>query len=252
MPGKKRRSNAGARFRALLACLLAVLCSCAPIQPLPQPHRVVDPSSMSNAVRTPRWDIAAVGYLYSGEGLDYAAAGLSPVCLGLSNKTDERPQILVEEVRGLAPDGEYLPYSIPEAVRLVVSSNAFAATAADAARSGGIGAAVGAGLGVLIGLLAGGNDLIWKGALVGGAIGGASGALSAGSHSQAALRDAAEEELYRYAWRTAPLPPKFSQAGYIYFPGNVGVGRIKVVVRSGKDVATYVIPLSAPPRPDRH
>jgi len=232
----------------VLVLSLVLVGSCASTRPLPQPQRVVDPATISNALHTARWDIAVVGYEYSDQGLDYRSAGLLPVCLVVANKTDERPQILVEEARGLASSGEYLPYSVDEAVRLAVSSNAFSQATRKAAVSGGIGAAIGAGLGVLIGLLTGGNDLIWQGAIIGGAIGGASGAVSGAAHSEAELHAVAREELYHYAWKGEPLPPKFTRAGYLYFPGNRDIGRVKVVVRSGATVETYVMGIAAPPR----
>jgi hypothetical protein len=241
------RSFSAARCFALLASAFFLVWSCAPAQHLPQPHAVVNPSTMANAVRAPRYDLAAAGYAYNGEGFDYIAAGVLPICLALSNKSDSQPQILIEEVRGLSRGGEYLPYSVAEAVRLVVASNAFETGAKNAAVSGGVGAAVGAGLGVLVGLLAGGNDLVWKGALLGGAIGGATGAMSSGPRSQHELRFAVEDELHRYAWNPAPLPPHYSQTGYVYFPSTVGIYSVKVVVRMDKDVATHIVPLSLPP-----
>lgn len=239
--------NSAARGGSLLVCALFLVWSCVSSQHLPQPHQVVNPSNMANAVRTPRYDLAAVGYAFNGEGFDYLAAGVLPVCLALSNKSESQPQILVEEIHGLTRGGEYLPYTTPEAVHRVVSSNAFETGAKDAAVSGGVGAAVGAGLGVLVGLLAGGNDLVWKGALLGGAIGGATGAMSSQPRSQHELRAAVENELYRYAWNPAPLPPHYSQTGYVYLPSTVGVYSLKVVVRMGRDVATHIVPLSAPP-----
>jgi len=229
----------------LLLCAACCASGCAPTHSLPQPHLVTEPAATPGAVRTARWDIAALGYQYLGQGLDYQSAGLAPVFLVFKNHSQEQPQVLVEEVRGLGR-GEYLPYSIEEACRLVYASNVFEVAAGDAARNGAIGAAVGAGLGALIGLLTGGNDAIWQGALIGGAIGGVGGAVTSIPEAKAQLREATRQELYYYAWREEPLPPQYTRFGYIYLPGNVGIERIRLTVRSAGKVETFEVPIARP------
>lgn len=230
----------------LLAGLLLVLWSCAPTQPLPQPRRVVDPSTSSRAVHTPRWDIAAVSYAYYGEGINYDEAGLDPVLLAFKNKSNETPQILLEEVRGVGSGGEYLVYSPEESARLVYASESFSTRAGTIGKNSAIGAAAGAGLGALIGLLSGGNDLIWKGALIGTAAGGLTGAAASAPNAEGDLKAIVMQEMRQYCWQQAPLPPQYTRTGYLYFP-NQGIYKIKVTVRTDKDISTYEIPVDMPP-----
>lgn len=94
--------------------------ACAPTNPLPQPRRVVDPSQVQDAVKTPQWDMAAIKYQHSGKGLNYQKADLEPVFLVFKNIGSNQPRVLVEDVRGIGEDGDYLAYSTDEAVRLVL------------------------------------------------------------------------------------------------------------------------------------
>lgn len=230
----------------LLACLLPAVWSCAPTPLLPQPRRVVDPSTSSHAVHTPRWDIAAVSYGYYGEGINYDEAGLDPVLLAFKNKSNQTPQILIEEIRGVGSGGEYLVYSPDEAARLVYASESFSTRAGTIGKNTAIGAAAGAGLGALIGLLSGGNDLIWKGALIGTAAGGLTGAAVSAPNADGDLKYAVLQEMRQYAWQQAPLPPHYTRTGYLYFP-NVGIYKIKVTVRTDRDISSYEIPVDMPP-----
>jgi len=237
---KRLHASAGL---VLLAGLLFVVWSCQPLQPLPQPRQAVDPSTTQGAVRTPQWDVAAVAYQNPGQGLDYARAGLAPVFLVFKNKSQMNPQVLLSEVRGLGYNGEYMVYSVDEAARLVLNSEEFGNTAQNMLRSGGAGAAAGAGLGALIGLLTGGNDRIWQGALIGGAVGGTAGAVSTIGESRRQLRDTVYRELEHYKWRENPIPAFATQSGYLYLPGNVGISGVKIVVRTATEVVTHTLPI---------
>ncbi len=230
----------------LLAGLLLAVWSCAPTQPLPQPRRVVDPSTSQHAVHTPRWDIAAVSYGYYGKGINYDEAGLDPVLLAFKNKSNQTPQIYLEEVRGVGNGGEYLVYSAEEAARLVYASESFSTRAGTIGKNSAIGAAAGAGLGALIGLLTGGNDMIWKGALIGTAAGGVTGAAASAPNAEGDLKNVVLQEMRQYSWQQAPLPPQYTRTGYLYFP-NVGVYKVKVTVRTNKDISTYEVPVDMPP-----
>lgn len=236
------------QLTALLAIVGLLLASCAPTRPLPQPRRVVDPSASPNAVRGELYDIAAVGYDNYGQGLDYAAAGLTPVLLVVRNKSLDRPRIDPQEARGVAADGEYLPYTLSEAERLVFASETFGVTASNAARSGLLLGALGAGLGALIGVI-GGGDNIWKGAAIGGGIGAAAGVAGSTVEAESDLKKVIHEELSQYAWTGDPLPADYTKVGYIYLPGGVGVHSVKIVVRHAGvgDSATYTLPIDQPP-----
>lgn len=234
-------------MRGLVAVALVFLMlaggACGSRQPLPQPRKVADPADVPGAVLLDAWELAAVEYAYPGQGLDYTEAGLQPVYLVLENKGEGSPQVLVSEVRGVAPDGEYLPYSVDEAQRLIYDSEAFGRMAQGAARRGALGAAAGAGLGALLGLI-GGGDNIWKGAAIGGGIGGLAGAGSSVAGQGEELRRDIETELRQYAWTDEPVPPSFTKVGYVYLPGKVGIERIKVTLREGGELKTYTLPLA--------
>lgn len=227
----------------MLTLVMAFVWSCQPTQPLPQPRAVPDPSTTAGSVRTNQWDIAAIGYQYQGQGVNYAAAGLQPVLLVFKNKSDTRPQVLLSEVRGMGNGGDYMVYSVDEAGRLVLNSQEFNNTAQNMLRSGTVGAAAGAGLGALIGLLTGGNDRVWQGALIGGAVGGTAGAVSTMGESRQQLRDMVYNELSHYKWQEDPMPPFYTRSGYLYLPGNVGISGVRIVVRTQNEVVTHTLPI---------
>jgi len=177
-------------------CLVLVffmIAACAPTTPLPQPRRVVNPSEVTGAVKTEQWDLAALRYKYYGQGMDYGRAGLDPVFLVFANKSEQTPYVLLEEVRGLGAEGEFMVYTPDEAARLVYASENFRQTARNAARTGAFTAAVGASLGALIALL--GNDDVLRGAGYGAAIGGLGGAVATVPDAQARLRRIVDREL---------------------------------------------------------
>ncbi|WP_462323471.1 hypothetical protein [Desulfoplanes sp.] len=229
------------RLLALLFFLLVPVFACAPTNPLPQPRKVVDPSQVDDAVKTPQWDIAAIRYVYSGQGLDYSKADLEPVFLVFKNIGQLRPRVLVEEIRGLGGDGDYLAYSTDEAVRLVFASETFTQTAKNALKSGGLGAALGGGLGAIISMFTGDNVL--AGAGMGAAVGGAAFAAGSLPEAEAKLQRTIRQELNQYAWKESPIPPSYTRMGYVYLPGNKGVDRMSITVRAGKELETYVLPL---------
>jgi hypothetical protein len=233
------------RVVVLSILLVFLAASCSPTRPLPQPRRVADPGEVQGAVRTSQWDIAAVGYEYPGQGLNYSEAGLDPVYLVFRNNSGDRPVIDPEEARGVAPDGEYLAYSRSEAERLVFASETFSVTASNAARTGGLGAVLGAGLGALIGSV-GGGDNIWKGAVIGGAVGGAGGAVASLPEAESRLRRVIREELDQYAWKDNPVPDDYTKVGYLYFPDR-DIRKVKLVVRWEGRSETYTVPVAQPP-----
>lgn len=222
-----------------------VLGGCASTRPLPQPRRVADPADVEGAVRTERWEIAAVAYAYPGQGLNYEEAGLNPVFLIFKNKSEYKPTIDVQESRGVADDGEYLAYSLEETQRLVFASETFENTAYHAAKTGALGAVVGAGLGALIGSV-GGGDNIWKGAVIGGAVGGAGGAAAGVPGRERELKTVIRQELSQYAWTPDPVPSDYTKVGYLYFP-NKNMRSVKVVVRWQDRSETYTVPVTQPP-----
>lgn len=226
--------------------LLLFAWGCQPVTPLPQPRYAPDPGSTAGGLRTLRWDVAAIGYHYTGEGINYEAAGLYPVFLIFKNKSQQAPVVLLGDVRGRGYRGEYMVYHTDEAARLVMASEEARNTAANMMRSGAAGAAAGAGLGALIGLLTGGNDRIWQGALIGGAIGGTAGAASSIGDSRMQLHDAVIRELHHYKWQEAPILPMSTSSGYLYLPGGLGINQVTIVVRTDTDVNTLTLPVQPP------
>ncbi len=237
-------------FQRLVAVFLLaampLVWGCAATKPLPQPRRVVNPATVDGAARTERWDLAAVAYENLGQGMDYSKANLEPVFLVFHNKSDERPVVSVDEVRGVAADGsEYLAYSQDEAVRLVFDSETFSVTASNAAKTGALGAVLGAGLGALIGAI-GGGDNIWKGAAIGGGVGAAAGAAVSLPDAERELKRAIRNELDRYAWTDQPVPAQYTKVGYVYLPGGKGIDitGLKVLVRVNGEIETHTMPVA--------
>ncbi len=228
-------------FIVLLFFVMIPVFACTPTHPLPQPRKVVDPSKVQDAIKTSEWDIAAIRYVYSGQGLDFSKADLEPVFLVFKNIGDSRPRVLREEVRGMGDDGDYLAYSTEEAARLVFASETFKQTAKNALKSGGLGAAIGGGLGAIIAMVTGNNVL--EGAGVGAAIGGGTFAVTSLPEAESKLQRTIGQELSQYAWEATEIPPSYTRMGYIYLPGNKGIEKISITVRSYNHLETYVLPL---------
>jgi hypothetical protein len=240
-----RRSPSAAWL--VLAALVLSLFACAK-EPVPQPRRVVDPSSVQGAAVTDAWDLAAVAYEHYGQGYDYRKAGLEPVLLVVRNKSGTTPRILIEETRSNSRQGMYLPYSVDEATKLVYNAESFTTSAGSAARTGTLTALLGAGLGALLGTI-GGGDNIWEGALIGGSAAGLAGAAGGTVQTQADIKGNIYQELSRYAWTSDPIPPTFTKVGYLYFPGGLGIGSVNVTIRTGDRIETYTLPVTGAPLP---
>lgn len=227
----------------LIFAFLAAPFGCATRQPLPQPRKVADPDTVPGSVKTADYGIAAVAYAYFDEGLDYRKANLEPVFLVFKNTSDKQFSIDYAQVRGVGTDGEYLPYTLDEATELVTRSEAFSNTAGNAARTGALGAVLGAGIGALFGAI-GGGDNIWKGAVIGAAGGAMAGGVAGGWGSETDLKNHVLRELSRYAWTSEPVPQSYTKVGYLYFPGNLGIREVKLLVRTGEEVTGYTVPVS--------
>lgn len=237
------KGNGFKRFTTyLVLCSMLVLTfGCQPTNPLPQPRKVIDPAEVDGSVIEPRWDIGAVTYENLGQGMDYTKAGLEPVFLVVKNKSLQTPVIKVEEARGVAPGGEFLPYSLAEATSLVFASETFKNTTKDAAKTAGLGAFLGAGLGALVGFI-GGGDNIWKGAAVGAAGGGLlGGAAGVYTSSERDLKRAIHNELSQYQWTDEPVPSDYTKVGYIYFPADQGINQVKLVLRVDGQILRYTV-----------
>ncbi|GAB6176432.1 hypothetical protein JCM16814_13230 [Desulfobaculum senezii] len=235
----------GAAKILLLVLAFTLVVGCQPTKPLPQPRRVVNPATVSGAVTTPKWDIAAVAYEHFGQGMDYADAGLAPVFLVFHNKGDASPVVRVEETRGKGVDGEYLAYNHEEATRLVFASETFSNTASNAGKTAALGSFLGAGLGALLGTI-GGGDNIWKGAAIGAAggalVGGAGGVYAS---SERDLKRVIRRELDQYGWNDEPVPADYTRVGYLYFPAERQINAVRLIVRDGGSIHSYTVPVAA-------
>lgn len=235
----------------LLACMQLFVWSCQATKPLPQPRRVIDPARVDGAATTPRWDIGAVHYEHFGQGMDYREAGLEPVFLVFKNKSLQSPTVRLDEVRGVAPDGEYLAYNLEESTKLVFASESFSTMAQNAGRTGALGAFLGAGLGALLGTI-GGGDNIWKGAAIGAAGGAlAGGAAGAYSSSERDLKRTIRDELRQYGWTAEPVPPDYTKVGYVYLPADREIDSLKLIVRVDEEILSYTVDIADPSTSDK-
>lgn len=230
------------RSICVVLCVLIALPACSPTNPLPQPRRVYDPSSVDGSLRSADWDIAVVRYKYYDQGLNYAASGLEPVFIVFKNKSGQTPRVLREEVYGVSASGaEFLPYTTDEATRLVFASENFKQTASNTVKSAALGAAIGAGLGALLAAVTGRD--VGEGAAVGGAVlGGVFGTKTA-IESEQSVKRITRDELTSYAWREQPMPPQMTKMGYIYLPGGQNMTRVKMTVRGDREIMTYNMPI---------
>ncbi len=231
-------------FLVFLACTFFTF-ACQSTKPLPQPRQAIDPATAKNAIQTPRWDIGALGYTYPGQGLNYSKAGLDPVLLIVKNKTNETPVVLVEEMRGVGADGEYLVYSRQEAVRLLLASETPSLAGEKAGKDMLFLTLLGAGVGALIGSIDGGDN-VWKGLLTGAGTSLLAGAaVSAGvpASEGEALKELASAEIGQYEWKETKIPPHYTRTGYLYFPAQKDITALKLVVRIEGEVLSYTVPV---------
>jgi hypothetical protein len=239
--------SACGRLVALLA-LSVLVASCAVYTP-PQPQMgpVSNPASLPGAVRTAEWDIGATRYVWPGQGLNYYDAGLFPVLLLLNNHSGRYPVVYAQECRGIGVNGaEYPPYMPEQAAEVLFASTAYQKSAEAAVVGGLTGAAVGAGLGALIGS---GFNHGWgagPGALIGAGAGMLGGAMLSQHPSMEQYRSALYQEMTTYAWRASPIAPGALVPGYLYFPNNVGIHSVRVILRVDNYTQTYIVPISQP------
>lgn len=236
-----------ARMAAVLVLALA-LASCATYTPPnPQINGVVDPAMLPSAVRTAEWDLGAVRYAWGGHGINYYEAGLFPALLLVRNKSGHYPVIHPEECRGIGPGGvEYPPYPVAQAAEVVFASTAYKKSAEAAVVGGLTGAAVGAGLGALIGS---GFNHGWgagPGALIGAGVGAVGGAALSQQPSMDQYRATLYQDIATYSWRAAPIAPMGLMPGYLYFPANLGIHSLRVVLRFEHHAQTFVVPINNP------
>lgn len=229
-----------------MLCIAGLLSSCATYTPpRPQLSAVVEPSALPGAVRTSEWDLGAEYYAWQGHGINYIEAGVLPVLLLIRNHSGRYPVIYAQECRGIGAGGaEYMPYSMEQAAEVVFGSTAYKKSSEAAVVGGLTGAAMGAGLGALIG--SGFHGGAGPGALIGAGVGLLGGAAMAQGPSVDQYRASLYQEMATYAWRPAPIAPMALVPGYLYFPANVGIYAVRVVVRADNYAQSYVVPVSRP------
>ena len=245
---KRFPSLAGPARTLAVLVLSLTLASCATdTPPNPQINGVVDPAMLPAAVRTAEWDIGAVRYVWGGHGINYYEAGLFPALLLVRNKSGRYPVIYAEECRGIGPGGvEYPPYPVAQAAEVVFASTAYKKSAEAAVVGGLTGAAVGAGLGALIGSGFNGGWGAGPGALIGAGVGAVGGAALSQQPSMDQYRATLYQDIATYSWRAAPIAPMGLMPGYLYFPANLGIHSLRVVVRFDNHAQTFVVPISNP------
>jgi len=236
-----------ARLATVLVLALALVSCAVYTPPNPQISGVVDPAVLPGAARTAEWDIGAVRYVWSGQGLNYYEAGLFPVLLLLRNHSGRYPVIYAQECMGIGVNGaEYPPYSLAQATEVLFASTAYKKSSEAAVVGGLTGAAVGAGLGALIGS---GFNHGWgagPGALIGAGVGALGGAALSQQPTMEQYRESLYQEMSTYAWRPTPIAPTALMPGYLYFPANVGIHSVRVVLRVDNQMQTFIVPISNP------
>lgn len=247
--GRRRQPAVRACF-FLTACLLLAGCS-GPAYQAGHVKRALEPTGFPQAASGSSYEAAVVRATEGTGGHDYSGTRLLPVLLVLKSKGASQPQIILEDVRGLAGDIEYLVYSPEEALRLASTSamSRRAGTAAKSAVTGaGIGAALGAGAGTLAYLLGYKNPgIIWQSAALGGAAGAVVGVASGNYSPSKEQTDAIRADLESNQWQEDPLAPGSTRMGYLLLPEGLGIKKVRLMVRTeaGVEIVTLVIAKAA-------
>jgi hypothetical protein len=210
--------------------------------------RALDPAGFPQAASGSSYEAAVVRATEGTGGYDYSGTRLLPVLLVLKSKGGSQPQVILEDVRGLAGDIEYLIYSSEEALRLASAAN-MARRAGKAAKSGaagaGIGAALGAGAGTLAYLLGYKNPaIIWQGAAVGGAAGALAGVASGEYSPSKEQISAIRADLDANQWQEDPLAPGSTRMGYLLLPEGLGIKQVRLMVRAESGVETVTLAIA--------
>ncbi len=231
----------------LCVCLALGACSTKPYA-VGHAKRALDPGGFPQSVSGKNWMVAAVRTGEGAGGVDYSSTRLLPVLLVLKNTGQTQPQVILEDVRGLADGAEYLVYTPEEGVRLA-TAKPFAKKAASAASSGawgaGIGAALGAGAATLVYFLGGSKDpnLIWQASAVGGGAGAVLGVAASNGAMPRETVDAVRADLDGNVWKEDPITPGTTRMGYLLLPERQGIRAVRVTVRdeSGSETHTLAI-----------
>lgn len=235
----------------LCVCLALGACSTKPYA-VGHAKRALDPGGFPQSVSGKSWTVAAVRTGEGAGGVDYSSTRLLPVLLVLKNTGQTQPQVILEDVRGVAPgaDGaEYLVYTPEEGVRLA-TAKPFAKKAASAASSGawgaGIGAALGAGAATLVYFLGGSKDanLIWQASAVGGGAGAVLGVAASNGTMPKETVDAVRADLDGNVWKEDPITPGTTRVGYLLLPERQGIRSVRVTIRDESGSETYTLPIA--------
>lgn len=211
--------------------------------------RALDPGGFPQSVTGKGWVLAAVRTAEGAGGVDYASTKLLPVLLVLKNTGQSQPQVILEDVRGVADGAQYLVYTPEEGVRLA-TAKPFAKKAASAASSGawgaGIGAALGAGAGTIAYVLGVSRDpnLIWQATAVGGGAGAVLGVATSNGAMARETVDAVRADLDGNIWREDPITPGTTRMGYLLLPEGLGIRSVQVTVRDESGSETHTLPIA--------
>jgi hypothetical protein len=232
----------------LCVCLALGACSTKPYA-VGHAKRALDPGGFPQSVSGKSWMAAVVRTGERAGGVDYSSTRLLPVLLVLKNSGQTQPQVILEDVRGLADGAEYLVYTSEEGVRLA-TAKPFTKKAAIAASSGawgaGIGAALGAGAGALVYLLGGSKDanLIWQASAVGGGAGAVVGVATSNGAMARETVDAVRADLNGNVWQEDPITPGTTRMGYLLLPEGLGIRSVRITVRDESGSETPTLPIA--------
>ncbi|MFZ5425549.1 MAG: hypothetical protein ACOZEN_01135 [Thermodesulfobacteriota bacterium] len=233
----------------LLICLAVGACSAAR-HPVGHVKRALDPAGFPQAASSAGWDVAAVRVTTGPGGLDYSGTQLLPVLLVLKNKSSGQPQVILEDIRAIGANAEYLVYGADEAMRLATAST-FSRKAGSAARSGavgaGVGAALGAGAGAVLYAFTGQKnpEYLWMGAAAGGAAGTLAGAAVSDSSFSKQEQDTIRADLTANVWQEDPITPGTTRTGYILLPAGLDIASIRIVIRTDSAMETKTLKIAS-------
>lgn len=244
--GRKRTCLALALFAAIGFLLPACGVRYQNIKP-----RVMKPASqIADSQTQDGVSVAAEGYAYSGQGINYIKAGIHPIKVVVTNSSSTPMLVNPEQVLAYGSDGQmYLTYQVQEATALVINSHELEAVAQGAAG----GALAGAALGALVGLAVGAIFNVNKGnTALAGALGGGLGGAAGGMKGMLAkLRNGAQFEISSNALRQSVVAPGFTVSGWLYFPGQYGYRELRIAISevgTGK-ILPFKVPIPVPTTP---
>lgn len=229
-------------FYQYIVSFMLLICfsgACTPVHQNIKPRVLKPADQIANSKTLNGISVGVEHYVYSGQGLNYLEAGITPVQVTVSNNTSDELILSPDQVIASGSDGQlYLTYTPQEAAQLVIESAALR----EAAKGAAAGAVTGAALGAIVGLAIGAifdvntSDTAMAGA-IGGGISGAGGGIATWVNR---LQNAARQEINNNALRNSHIAPGFTIAGWLYLPSHVSYSELRIALSLGAGKAYRV------------